>query len=103
MDEASEKRLFRLLDTIAVEVGKFDEFRAETRAGLGEVREELRAGFADIRAEMRTGFAGLDRRLGHVETRIEGLEGETRPFRAETTNILGDHERRITSLESPQA
>jgi hypothetical protein len=76
-DDRFEK-IFRLLDVISIEVA----------AGRNELRSET----ADIRKEMRAGFGRVERRLGNLETRVEGVESEMRSFR-------GEFDRRLTALE----
>jgi hypothetical protein len=74
MESAAEAKILHLLDVISVEVAAN---RNETTG---------------LRNEMRCGFNRVERRLGNLENRVEGLETDLRSFR-------GEFERRIAPLE----
>ncbi len=69
-DQMAEVR--KLLDVLAVEVG----------AGRHDTAE-LRKDTAELRDEMRSGFGRVERRLGNLGNRVEGVETELCSFRAE--------------------
>lgn len=79
MDASSEERMFGLLDTIA---GGVVDLRQEVHAEIGGLRKEMHTEIGKLRNEMNVGFARVDRRIGHLETRVESLEDEFRGFRA---------------------
>jgi hypothetical protein len=87
MENEVQAKIFRLLDIISVEV-------SANRVETSELRGELRSETSKLRDEMRSGFGRVDRRLGHLETRVENVETELRSFRLE-------FERRIAPLEAP--
>ncbi len=74
MEDEAKAKILQLLDVISVEVAAN---RSET---------------AELRTEMRRGFGRIERRLGHIEVRVEGVETEFRSFH-------GEFERRISPLE----
>jgi hypothetical protein len=89
MESETEAKILRLLDVISLEVAATrNELRDEFRGEISGLRNE----FSGLRTEMRTGFNRVERRLGNLETRVEGVETDLRSFRAE-------FERRITPLE----
>ena len=79
------QRIFSLLDVLSVQV-------SATQAGVDSLREETRSGVGALREETRNGFERVERRLGNLETRVEGIETDLRAFRNETN-------RRVSSLE----
>jgi hypothetical protein len=95
MSDETEAKILALLDVIAIEVGAD---RNDTRALDAKVTSlsvdvaANRAETTELRMEMRGGFNRVDRRLGNLETRVEGVETELRLFR-------GEFERRIAPLE----
>ena len=78
MEDGVQAKIFQLLDVISIE--------------LAANRDELRKETAALRNEMRLGFGRVERRLGNLETRVEGVETELRSFRCE-------FDRRLTPLE----
>jgi archaellum component FlaC len=78
-DDEPLQKIFGLLDALSVQVGT--------------TQAEMHAGFARLEAKVDAGFDRVERRLGNLETRVEGIETEFRAFREET-------ERRVTLLES---
>jgi hypothetical protein len=74
MEDYAQAKILQLLDVISVEVAA------------------NRTDSAELRKEVRSGFDRVDRRLGHLEIRVEGMETELRDFR-------GEFERRIAPLE----
>jgi hypothetical protein len=73
--EQFEERVLRMLDALSVGIVAIrDELRTEFRNEIGGLRGEMRDEFADVRREMREGFGRVERRLGHVENRVEDLE-----------------------------
>jgi hypothetical protein len=96
VEEGMQAKILQLLDLIAVEVAanrtETAKLGADLRAELRGEASTLRNGTAELRAEMRHGFGRVERRLGNLETRVEGIETELRSFR-------GEFERRIAPLE----
>ena len=75
-DEKIDK-VIGMIDVLATEVAKngasiekMDGSVRETRASL----DENQATLAAFVLETRTGFTRVDRRLGNIETRVEGIE-----------------------------
>jgi len=89
MESETEAKILRLLDVISVEVAANRNELRNVESGLSS---ELHREISGLRIEMRSGFNRVERRLGNLETRVEGVETGLRSFRAE-------FERRITSLE----
>lgn len=85
-DEDTQNKILRLLDVLSVEVGAI---RTEMRGGFERVDAEI----GELRAENRAGFDRVERRLGSLETRVEGIENESRAFREEIAQ-------RVSSLEA---
>jgi archaellum component FlaC len=88
LNDKTERKILRLLDVLAVDVSA--------------VRNDTRGLDAKI--------DGLDRRLGRVETRVEGVETEMRAFRhevetrfegveTELRSVRHEYARRIAPLE----
>ena len=88
MSDETASKILALLDVLAIEVGAG---RNDTRTLDAKVTS-LSVETAELRTEMRAGFNRVDRRLGNLETRVEGVETELRSFRHE-------FERRISPLE----
>ena len=74
MEDEAKTKILQLLDVISVEVAAN---RSET---------------AELRSEMRAGFGRVERRLGHIEVRVENVETEFRAFH-------GAFQSRIAPLE----
>jgi hypothetical protein len=58
---------------IALHLTRIENGMTAMRNDLTSIRDEMHAGFAQVRDEMRAGFDRVDRRVGNVETRVEGL------------------------------
>ncbi len=88
MNEETENKMLALLDVISVEV-------AASRVDIGRLDAKvasLDAGLTSLNTQVISGFERVERRLGHLETRVEDVEIEARLFRKE-------FERRVAPLE----
>jgi len=88
MEDEAQAKILGLLDVISVEV-------AANRSVTAELRNEVRAGFGRV-----------DRRLGNLETCVEGVETELRSVKTELRSVetelrsfRGEFDRRVTALE----
>jgi hypothetical protein len=88
MSDETQNKVLKLLDVISVEVAATRQDTAANSREIVAMRQET----ADLRTEMRAGFGRVERRLGHIEVRVETVETELRSFR-------GEFERRIAPLE----
>jgi outer membrane murein-binding lipoprotein Lpp len=71
--DALSEQVATVVTTVAALGTKVDALDAKVDA--------LDAKVDQIDGAMRFGFARIERRLGNVETRLEGLEGEFKTFR----------------------
>jgi hypothetical protein len=81
VNEETENKVLALLDVISVEV-------AASRVDIGRLDSKV----ASLNAQVTSGFERVERRLGHLETRVADVEIEARLFRKE-------FERRVAPLE----
>jgi hypothetical protein len=103
MEDEAQVKILQLLDVISVEVAanRADtaalgtELRAELHGEIGGLHGEI----GGLRQEMRSGFDRVDRRLGHLENRIENLEAGVSGVGSELRDFRGEFERRIAPLE----
>lgn len=88
MSDETQNKVLQLLDVISVEVAATRQETAANSEAIVAMREET----AELGTEMRAGFGRVERRLGHIEVRVETVETELRSFR-------GEFERRVAALE----
>jgi hypothetical protein len=88
MNEETGTRILAMLDLVATEVSANSSDIRGLKAEVAATRSDLRA----LDAKVTSGFERVERRLGHLETRVEDVETEARLFRTE-------FERRVAPLE----
>jgi hypothetical protein len=94
MNEETGTRILVLLDLVATEVAATRIELAANSSDICGLQTEVAATRSDVRAldaKVTSGFERVERRLGHLETRVEDVETEARLFRTEfERRVFGD-------------